>query len=276
MKYLVSQLLRIFVKAHLRLYENGDRTPAVRSVILGDLISRKIILDGMYEHRELAVLSRELFPLLARDSTALDIGANIGNHANYFADYFERVVAFEPNPTVATVLRTNSMARNFEVVEIGLSDAPGMLNFVENPQNIGASRITDEHSSIKIKVDKLDSLVEPLKLHDVVFVKIDVEGHEDRVIAGAAELLSTSQPVIAMEGLYHTDREKGARVSALLNELGYRHFYALSDGWDHMPRWLYHAIPKPIRKSRPLRLKPVDRLTGNDHLLAIVSATPIK
>ena len=276
MKNLVSQILRIFVKAHLRLYENGKRTPAVRSVIVGDLISRKIILDGMYEHRELAVLSRELFPLLARDSTALDIGANIGNHANFFADYFDRVVAFEPNPTVASVLRANSMGRIFEVVEIGLSDAPGRLNFVENPQNIGASRITDQHSSIKIKVDSLDSLVEPLKLHNVAFVKIDVEGHEDRVIAGAAQLLSTLKPIIAMEGLYHSDREKGVRVSALLRELGYRHFYALSDGWDNMPRWLYRIIPKPIRKSRPLRLESVERLTGHDHTMAIVSATPLK
>ena len=52
----------------------------MRAVFLGDLVSRHVILDGIYEGRELEVLSREVFPRLGRPATALDIGANIGNH----------------------------------------------------------------------------------------------------------------------------------------------------------------------------------------------------
>jgi glycerol-3-phosphate dehydrogenase (NAD(P)+) len=45
-------------------------------VFLGDFISRRIILDGIYEGRELEALSREVFPNLDRPATALDIGQN--------------------------------------------------------------------------------------------------------------------------------------------------------------------------------------------------------
>ena len=54
------------------------RQPIVRGVFVGDFISTRIILDGVYERRELEVLSREVFPHLPRASTALDIGQTSG------------------------------------------------------------------------------------------------------------------------------------------------------------------------------------------------------
>ena len=117
----------------------------------------------------------------------------LGNHTVYFTRHFSRVIAFEPNPMVAALLRVNTaeFGNAINVLQIGLSDAPAKLNFKVNEHNLGASRITDEDSNSVIEVDKLDNLVADLKLDDVSFVKIDVEGHEDRVIAGAFEFLSS-------------------------------------------------------------------------------------
>ncbi|MDE0308398.1 MAG: FkbM family methyltransferase [Acidiferrobacterales bacterium] len=176
----------------------------------------------------------------------MDIGANIGNHAVFFAKHFERVVAFEPNPMVAGLLRANSVGQPIEVVELGLSDASGKLNFQINSHNIGGSYITDRHGSTTISVDKLDSLVKPLELNDVSFVKIDVEDHECEMIDGASDFLSAVLPIIAMEGHYESQIEKGKRVTAKLRELGYRYFYAISEETDD-PRRKHKAFFDFIR-----------------------------
>ena len=245
-------------------------------MFLGDLISRRIILDGIYEGRELEALSREVFPRLDRPATALDIGANIGNHACYFAAHFDRVVAFEPNPPVAAVLRANVMGRKVEVVETGLSDRPGKLNFSVNQTNLGASRVTADPGGMTIKVDTLDRLAGPLGLDNVRFIKMDVELHEEQVLAGAAALLASQRPVIAMEGHYKSCRETGLRVAALLDKLGYRHFYSFAAPRHLLfnPRYgsLRRVISRTLRPSARLTLASIDSVVGRNHRL-VVAAT---
>ena len=193
------------------------RQPIVRGVFVGDFTSTRIILDGVYERPELEVLSREVFPHLSKASTALDIGANIGNHTVWFAGHFDRVVAFEPNPMVAALLRINTMALGeaVEVVEVGLSDISGQAEFMIDGDHLGCSHISDKPADIQVAVERLDAFADPLDLHGVGFVKIDVEGHEEKVIAGAADLLLKAKPVIAMEGNYSGDPQKAERIWAI-------------------------------------------------------------
>jgi len=262
-------ILRNCTKNYLREYEEGKMTHAVDAVFLGDYVSSEIIINGLFEYRELAFLAHELFPRLPRGSIALDIGANIGNHACFFANHFKRVVAFEPNPMAATLLRLNSRSCRIEVVQKGLSDTRATLNFSINRQNIGGSMITDANSDIEVEVERLDSLADSLSLHDVSFVKIDVEGHEDKVLAGASETLSKYSPVIAMEGFYKKDVEKGEHVSRLLREMGYENFYALSK----TPKFRALTLSglSKLLKRRSLALEPIESLAGRDHNLAIIS-----
>ncbi len=270
-------IFRRAAKEHLR-ESKFARFPTVRAVFIGDFVSTRIMLDGIYEGRELDALAREVFQRLPRESTALDIGANIGNHTVYFTRHFSRVVAFEPNPMVAALLRVNTAeyGNAINVLQIGLSDAPAKLNFKVNEHNLGASRFTDEVSNSVIEVDKLDNLVADLKLDDVSFVKIDVEGHEDRVIAGAFEFLSTAQPIIALEGFYKADPQLGKRVSKLLDSLGYQHFYRLSDRRIGERRSLYSVTPKFLKRHRRLSLEQIDGMFGENHNLVIASVDAIQ
>ena len=249
-------------------------------MFLGDLISRRIILDGIYEGRELEALSREVFPRLDRPATALDIGANIGNHACYFSTHFDRVVAFEPNPPVAAVLRANVMGRNVEVVETGLSDRPGKLNFSVNQTNLGGSRVTADSSGMTIDVDTLDRLAGPLRLDNVRFLKMDVERHEEYVLRGAAALLASQRPVIAMEGHYESHPETGLRVVAQLNKLGYRYFYTFAELRASLFSRRYgsirRVIPRPLRPRSRLTLASVDSVADRNHNLVVVAAEPLR
>ena len=83
------------------MYERGDLSSSVRAVFIGDFISRKVIVNEVNDATTLNFYINILFPKLAHTVVALDIGANIGNHSCIFVKYFDRVIAFEPNPQVA-------------------------------------------------------------------------------------------------------------------------------------------------------------------------------
>ena len=53
-----------------------------------DGISRKIMIDGLFEKPELLALKDFLLAEPYPRETCLDIGGNIGNHALFFADLF--------------------------------------------------------------------------------------------------------------------------------------------------------------------------------------------
>jgi len=203
----------------------AEATPTCRVVFLGVLeVSTNIILDGIYDGPGLEALARFVFRHLERDTTVLDIGANIGNHAVCFSEHFSRVVAFEPNPRVAAVLRANVMGLGtVDVVPIGLSDRPGVLNFEICEHNLGGSRVTDGPGDTTIEVKTLDSLARDLVLQKVSFVKIDIEEHEDRVLAGAAGFLAAHRPILALEGFCAKHPDKDQHVSTLLTDCGSRH-----------------------------------------------------
>lgn len=270
--------LRAAAKLHLRRWEAAERHSTVRAVFLGDFVSSKVMLDGIYEGRELDALAREVFPQLPKESTAIDVGANIGNHTVFFAKHFGRVVAFEPNPMVAALLNINTakFGSGVQVLPFGLSEASTELDFSVDGRNLGASRVSDQPTGTVIEVKALDEVASDLRLSDLSFVKIDAEGHEDKVIAGARSVLSATQPIIALEGFYKADPEKGARVSGLLGDLGYQHFYRLSDRRNGEPRALHSVTPKVLRRRRQLHLERIGGLIGEDHSLVVVSAKPLK
>ena len=275
---MLESLRRQVVKHWLR--RHVAATDRVRAVVLDDVVSIAAILDRLFEARELDTLSREVFPGLARPACALDVGANIGTHACAFAAHFDRVVAFEPIPRVAAILRINAMGRPIEVVEKGLSSARDSLHFEINERSLDCSRVTDRPTGVTIEVETLDRLAEPLALENVRFIKIDVEGHEADVLAGGRALLREQRPVIALEGFYRAYPEKAARVRALLNEFGYGHFYRFVPSrcaaFDRKYGARRRLLPKPLRPTFPLTLDPIDHIADEDYNLVIAAAVPLR
>lgn len=277
-----DSLRRRVVKHWLRREAVGGHggVQRVRAVFLDDSVSTAVILNGLYERRELDVLAREIFPSLARPSCALDVGANIGNHACFFAAHFDRVVAFEPNPPVAAVLRANAMGRPIEVVDKGLSSVRDSLHFRINGRNLGGSGVAERPTGVTVEVDTLDRLAEPLALENVRFIKIDVEGHEAEVLAGARALLREQRPVIAIEGWWRADPAKGSRVRALLDDCGYRYFYRMvarrCAAFDREFGARRRLLPRQLRPTFPLTLDPIDHIADEDYNLVIAAAVPLR
>jgi len=138
--------------------------------------------------------------LCHRDRDAIDVGANDGSYVHYLRRYAQRVIAFEPMPALAHMLR-RKFRRGVVVESLALSDAAGRVSLcmpvvdgavVNGCSTISsaASAVYPAHRAIKVPMDRLDNVYGG----DVGFIKIDVEGHQQAVLDGAVATIRRCQP----------------------------------------------------------------------------------
>src|SRR5205814_1412934 len=144
--------------------------------------------------RELVALER----LIEGRGVAIDVGANEGVYTYKLSQLFKRVEAFEPQPQCIALLTSYKKA-NVRVHPCALSDGAGEVdlripirNGVPNLGYATVRPIASDHQTLKIVVRRLDDF----HFEGVSFIKIDVEGHESKVLAGAEETISRERPVL--------------------------------------------------------------------------------
>jgi len=160
----------------------------------------------------------------------LDIGANVGAYSLFALQLakVQRRLAFEANPATAQELRANVQLNNaeIEVVEAAVSDHAGEVSFGVVSDYAGDNAVLDTalHDSferqITVSAITLDSFS---NLPDPMCIKLDVEGHEREVIAGAYNLLR--RPCVVQV------EDFGSAMSSILGPLGYFRLTAI--GPDH-------------------------------------------
>lgn len=165
----------------------------------------------------------------------IDVGANRGIYAYKLSQLGARVEAFEPNPTCFAVLSAWARGRRGVTLhQIALSDRSGSATLhipidasgVEHDASasIEATGFEDARDQ-PVAVATLDSF----GFDDVVFVKIDVEGHEHSVIEGACCTLESARPALLVE---IEQRHNGRPVTEMFDEIrayGYRGYF-MKDG----------------------------------------------
>lgn len=117
----------------------------------------------------------------------LDVGANIGAYTIWAAELGAEVIAIEPNAHNAGRVREHLELNGYagEVVEKALSDHPGIVRITSDRDSL--NHLTGDGTGIEIEATTLDTV-----LGDRVAagVKIDVEGAEALVLAGASTALN--------------------------------------------------------------------------------------
>ncbi len=138
----------------------------------------------------------------------VDVGANFGAHTVTFCKAVGstgKVIAFEPNPTVAKKLMQFRRPYPWLTVrEVALSDLAGHANFfatkISGFGSLYASDRTDfEGENIAVLTDTLDSALAEDQLSSLSFIKIDVEGAELPVLRGGIDTARKFDPLIAIE-----------------------------------------------------------------------------
>lgn len=169
-------------------------------------------------------------PFIRRGVPAFDLGAHVGNRSLAFARLGARVVAVEPQPDLARFLRWVSRGRPeiaIEALAVGAREGTVDLFVCRgNPTLSTTSREWRERSrgvegfsryrfdeTVPVPRTTLDRLIE--QYGEPSFIKIDVEGSEDEVLAGL------SRPVEALSFEFlPQDREVALRALARVEALG--------------------------------------------------------
>lgn len=175
-----------------------------------------------------------LLPLFVRaGETVCDIGANHGLFTFFLLRQHVRVLAFEPNPRMVRILNARFPAAirrgDLRLFDTALSDEDGQAT-LHVPKGFSALGTLDgalekmdgsEMEDISVPLRRLDAVVrEP-----VSFIKLDVEGHEERVLRGAEHLLRAYQPTLLIEAEERHRPGAVASVQSFLAPLGYRGAY---------------------------------------------------
>lgn len=198
------------------------------AILSFDHIGLRINIDGRYERDSLNFVKDFLFNIIGieKNTTVLDVGANIGNHSVFFSFYFDKVISFEPNPSTYFLLEYNSVGRNIIPHNYGLSDCENSVLFFQNKINTGGSKIIESSNSegdnIRINVRRLDDIIDDKE--NISLIKIDVEGHEFQVLNGAKRIINRNNPVILFEQGKEGIKNGRSNVINLLSDLGYE-FY---------------------------------------------------
>ncbi|MGD9510564.1 MAG: FkbM family methyltransferase [Geminicoccaceae bacterium] len=181
---------------------------------------------------ELALLPRVLDP----GAVSIDIGANIGDYLDVLTRHSRRVIAFEPHPVCFANLQAIGLGK-CTILNLALSDRAGtaMLTVpVEAEEVTGLATIEPANRSFaptaarlqeyEVRVARLDdALAEQLRPDErVAFIKIDVEGHEHAVIAGAQATIGKHRPIVLLE----TEYRHGAPIRAIFELFAARGYLA--------------------------------------------------
>jgi FkbM family methyltransferase len=210
---------------------------------LANHIDRSIYIGG-YE-----LLNTHRFErLLKPGDTVIDVGANIGYFTLLSAARVGRggrVFAIEPHPLnfalLEATLRRNALGQ-VQALRIGLGDQVGegevsMPDQEKYPNRTATMLPGSGDPPFKVPLSTLDALIEQWAIERVDLLKIDVDGYESKIVAGALKALESGRVrnVIIELNDYWLARsgESRATLCARLRALGFE---------DSAERWRARSL----------------------------------
>jgi FkbM family methyltransferase len=146
---------------------------------------------GLHEYEDMSFVMHSL----RSGGLFVDVGANIGSYSILAAgETGVEVIAIEPIPSTFRALRRNVVLNEFsdriQLLNIGLGKETGVLHFtadLDTVNHVLAEREIVE-KVVTVPMRRLDDVLDG---RVPVLIKIDVEGFESEVIAGAQRTLSS-------------------------------------------------------------------------------------
>ncbi len=191
-------------------------------------IGRALDLYGEWCDEEASVLGCVLNP----GDVVVDVGANIGTHTVFFAKKVTEVglvFAFEPQRLVFQTLCGNVALNgltNVVTFQSAVGEARGQLVFPPiDPRvkyNFGA--VAGAASGAGEAVDVLP--IDELGLPRCTLIKVDVEGMEAKVVAGARETIARCRPALFLE---NDTVERSREVLEAVESVGYKAYWHIAN-----------------------------------------------
>lgn len=140
--------------------------------------------------------------------SVLDVGGNLGEFAEAARQAWPDawITSFEPQPEIAEAQQVRAAGR-WQVEEVAISDRAGRASLqlclnqppASSLQQLGPTRrqefgLHDRLQPVEVRTAPLDDFLEFTE--GTLLVKIDVEGHEAQVLAGATRTLRAAETVL--------------------------------------------------------------------------------
>lgn len=167
--------------------------------------------DRYFERASLGRLSETTLAALLRkgvrgEGVTLDIGANIGLTSVLLARHGAGpVYAFEPHPATFALLERTLAANGLDgvtPVNLAVGRAAGTLPFFVDEDSSASHVVLPDaagrEGSIEVPITTVDAFRQEIAAR-ISFIKIDAEGAEPDILAGAAETLAEDQPGVFVE-----------------------------------------------------------------------------
>jgi FkbM family methyltransferase len=187
-----------------------------------------LLAGQVAEARTLSLMRR----LLAPGDTCIDVGAHVGLHTLVAATTVGpqgRVIAIDPQPycceRILTNIALNGLA-NVLVVAAAAGDRDGVV-VLHTQTRADRTRLSlsgdgqaDLPQQFEARLTRIDSLMEGRRMPAIKLMKIDVEGYEWEVLAGATETLAITRNLI-FECLPESSVEKARQTAEALIARGF-------------------------------------------------------
>lgn len=140
---------------------------------------------------------RQVIASLASDKAVfIDIGSNMALYSFSAAAAFKnfkntRILAIEPHPIISRRLAFNLSLNPqlpIEQITVGLAKQDGREKIISPTSNLGESRLLKKNDAVvdeiyEVQVKTLMNLLKEKRINRIDGIKIDIEGHEEIVLA---------------------------------------------------------------------------------------------
>ena len=156
-------------------------------------IGQRVAL-GKYE----PYLTRLMLESVDENSVAVDVGANIGYDTVMLAKKVKKVYSFEPERESADILGKNvrlNGLNNVVIFDMAVGAERCKKWLYLSKTNYGDNRLFGKGKGVGVEMVKLDDVIG----EKVDLIKIDTQGYEPMVIAGARKIIEKFKPAIVFE-----------------------------------------------------------------------------
>ena len=170
---------------------------------------------------------------------SIDAGANRGYISHVLSKKSNVVISIEPIDYLSKYLKS-VLSKNCSVINAAASDVEGhsiiripldkngndisALSSIEESNNFKDSHEVESYREININKISIDDLIKNnYQDRKVDFIKIDVEGHEETLLAGAKDCINTFKPIVLIE----IEKRHGSSLSSIFSffkRMGYESY----------------------------------------------------
>ena len=222
---------------------NNLRHILKKNLIFASIIIKTKFYLGLGLEREAKYIKKKF-----KFINSLDVGSNTGYFSNMLSGISKEVFSIEPIKYLSERQEKIFKDRNIRVFNFALGDKKSTKNFYIPIHNDPESSFLKKPNSKvkKVKIIRGDNFIKDMK---VDFIKIDVEGFEEKVLFGLKKTINKNRPLLLVE-IEKRHNKNYLKTFKFLNKLNYKIFFV--DNENKLKRIKYNNIIKFINKNQSI------------------------